>query len=50
MKYDQIQDLPDEQFRRLTGIKRKTFERMLKILKRMINAKNLREAARISYP
>lgn len=33
MKYDQIQNLPGEQFRRLTGIKRKTFERMLEILK-----------------
>ena len=32
MKYDQIRDLPDEQFRRLTGIKRQTFKKMLKIL------------------
>lgn len=28
MKYDQIQDLPNEQFRRLAGVKRQTFERM----------------------
>lgn len=34
MKYNQIQNLPDEQFRRLTEIKRKTFERMLEILKK----------------
>jgi hypothetical protein len=33
MKYDQIKELPDEQFRRLTGVKRKTFEKMLEILK-----------------
>lgn len=32
MKYGQIRDLPDEQFRRLTGVKRQTFEIMLKIL------------------
>lgn len=32
MKYNQIKDLPDEQFRRLTGVKRKTFEKMLEIL------------------
>lgn len=32
MKYDQIKELDDERFRRLTGVKRSTFERMLKIL------------------
>ena len=32
MKYSQIRDLPDEQFRRLTGVKRQTFEKMLEIL------------------
>jgi Helix-turn-helix of DDE superfamily endonuclease len=32
MKYEQIRNLLDEQFRRLTGIKRQTFEKMLKIL------------------
>lgn len=34
MKYNQIQDLPNEQFRRLTGVKRKTFEKMVEILKK----------------
>lgn len=34
MKYDQIQDLP-EQFRRLTGVKRQTFERSLFSLLRL---------------
>jgi hypothetical protein len=32
MKYGQIRDLPDEQFRRLTGVKQQTFEKMLEIL------------------
>ena len=32
MKYDQIKELDDERFRRLTGVKRSTFEMMLKIL------------------
>ena len=33
MKYDQIKELPCEQFRRLTGVKRKTFEKMIEILR-----------------
>ena len=33
MKYDQIKELPEEQFRRLTGVKRKTFEKMSEILR-----------------
>ncbi len=33
MKYDQIQELKDEKFRRLTGIKRTTFNKMVAILK-----------------
>ena len=32
MKYDQIKELDDERFRRLTGVKRSTFEMMFKIL------------------
>jgi hypothetical protein len=32
MKYNQIKELNDEKFRRLTGIKRDTFKKMLKIL------------------
>ena len=42
MKYDQIQDLPDEQFRRLTGVKRKTFERMLGILREEDRSKKVK--------
>ncbi len=32
MKYEQAKNLSDEQFRRLTGVKRGTFNRMIKIL------------------
>ncbi len=32
MKYNQIKDLPEDQFRRLTGVKRETFKKMLEIL------------------
>ncbi len=32
MKYGQIRNLPDKSFRRLTGVKRQTFEKMVKIL------------------
>ena len=33
MKYDQIKELSEEQFRRLTGVKKTTLKRMLEILK-----------------
>jgi hypothetical protein len=33
MKYDQIKELLDEQFRRLTGVKKATFKKMLGILR-----------------
>lgn len=33
MKYPQVQGLEDEKFRRLTGVKRNTFEKMVSILK-----------------
>ena len=32
MKYENIKKLSEEQFKRITGISRKTFEKMLKIL------------------
>lgn len=32
MKFEQIRNLLDEPFRRLTGVKRQTFEKMIKIL------------------
>jgi hypothetical protein len=32
MKYEQIKQLPEEKFRRLTGFKKETFDKMLSIL------------------
>ena len=32
MKYEQIRNLPDEPFLRLAGVKRQTFEKMVKKL------------------
>lgn len=42
MKYNQIKNLQDEQFRRLTGVKRTTFEKMLKILLEADKKKKMR--------
>ncbi len=39
MKYDQIQGMGDEKFRRLTGVKRKTFSAMVEILTEASNEK-----------
>lgn len=33
MRYDEVEELPPEQFKRLTGVKRETFAQMLKVLK-----------------
>ena len=33
MKYESIKELEEEKFRRLTGVKRSTFERMIEILR-----------------
>ena len=32
LKYEKVKILPDDQFRRLTGVKRSTFDKMVKIL------------------
>jgi hypothetical protein len=32
MKFDKIEKLDDERFRRLTGVKRTTFDKMVQIL------------------
>jgi hypothetical protein len=42
MKYDQIKELGEEKFRRLTGIKRSTFEKMIGILSEADNKKKVR--------
>lgn len=42
MKWEFIQRLPDEEFRRLTGVKRTTFEQMLEILRKSHQQKKSR--------
>ena len=39
MKYDNLKEFKDEEFRRLTGVKRATFEKMVLILKEAEKAK-----------
>ena len=42
MKYEQIKGLGGEKFRRLTGVKRETFDKMIEILKEEDNKKKAR--------
>ena len=42
MKYDQIEKFTDEQFRRLTGVKRRTFKKMIEILREADHKKKTR--------
>jgi len=42
MKYDQIKEIPETKFRRLTGVKRSTFDKMVEILKCADEQKKLR--------
>jgi uncharacterized Fe-S cluster-containing radical SAM superfamily protein len=42
MRYDQIKGLEGEKFRRLTGVKRSTFTKMLEILREADQAKKRR--------
>jgi hypothetical protein len=42
MKFDKIAGLDDERFRRLTGVKRSTFEKMVLILQEADKAKKIR--------
>lgn len=42
MKYDQIKDLSEEQFRRLTGVKKNTFKKMFEILREADEKKKAR--------
>ena len=46
MKYDQIKDVSDDQLRRLTGVKRKTFEKMIEIWREADLGKKSEEGAR----
>ena len=42
MKYETIKTYGDEKFRRITGVKRKTFDKMTEILQTAYNAKHKR--------
>jgi len=42
MKYETIQEYTDEKFRRITGVKRTTFNKMIEILEAAYNAKHRR--------
>lgn len=42
MKYNQIKELGGEKFRRLTGVKRSTFDKMISILREADNKKKIR--------
>ena len=42
MKYEIIKEYSDKQFRRITGVKRATFEKMLEILKKAYAEKHRR--------
>lgn len=46
MKFDKIAGLDDERFRRLTGVKRSTFERMILILQEADKAKKVKGGRR----
>ena len=46
MKYDQIKELDDEKFRRLTGVKRATFSKMVDILRQADRLKKLKGGRR----
>ncbi|MBS4165314.1 Uncharacterized protein NEOC65_000368 [Neochlamydia sp. AcF65] len=42
MKFDKIEKLDDERFRRLTGVKRSTFDKMVQILQEADTAKKIK--------
>ena len=42
MKYEKIKKYKDEKYRRITGVKRKTFEKMVEILKTAYDKKHKR--------
>ena len=42
MKFETVKDLKEEQFRRLTGVKRSTFNKMIEVLKESIEGRESR--------
>ena len=49
MKYDQIKELAEEKFRRLTGVKRSTFDKMIGILGEADKKKKVRGGRKTSF-
>lgn len=48
MKFENLQKISDEQFRRVSGVKRHTFDKMLEILRDAHAKKNLKAAGPIN--
>ena len=49
MKYKQIKELEEEKFRRLTGVKRSTFDKMIDILREADKKKKARGGRKTSF-
>lgn len=50
MKYEKTRSLPEKDFRRLTGVQRKTFEKMVEILKKAEEARRRRGGHKSKLP
>jgi|GEM_PF-1180099 len=50
MKYKRLKDYPDDRFRRITGVKRETFEKMCAILKTAYDLKHMRRGRKPKLP
>ena len=50
MKYETLASYPDEKFRRITGVKRLTFEKMLKILQHNFALKHVKGGRKPKLP
>jgi hypothetical protein len=50
MKYETLKSYSDEEFRRITGVKRTTFEKMLEILRRSFVLKHVQGGRRPKLP
>ncbi len=49
MKYEKIKDYKDEEFRRLSGVKRSTFKKMIEILAEAERKKKIRGGSQMRY-
>jgi uncharacterized Fe-S cluster-containing radical SAM superfamily protein len=50
MKYETLKSYSDEEFRRITGVKRVTFEKMLEILRHSFALKHAKGGRRPKLP